>query len=314
MSTDPGRIRRSEPRVQAAPSPSGPPRRGPALRLVSGRGREPLLDAERERMLIADGGERALGELIAWHMPLVRATAARYACRGVAFEDLVSEGTLGLVEAAHRFDPGRAARFGTYAAFWVRAFVRRFARSNQRLVQAPSTRLARRLQSAVPRTRRRLEQEQGAEASSYDVARALGVSPDDLAMVELPPEIAVNTAADVGGHQLSSPEPSPEEGAAAAEERRLRSSSLRDALAGLSERERDIVRRRYLVDDRETLARLGKAYGLSRERVRQVERRACDKLRGVLTVVLECEDGGNSGCPCIRLVVPSASVGLEESA
>ncbi|MCC6524087.1 MAG: sigma-70 family RNA polymerase sigma factor [Polyangiaceae bacterium] len=256
-----------------------------APRGLGTRPRPDLLDADRERMLVAAGTERALDELIRWHMPLVRSTAARYASRGIGFDDLLSEGRLGLVEAARRFDSARGVRFGTYAAFWVRAFVRRYARANQHIVQTPSTRLARKLQSALPRARRALEQQRGREVSADELANALGVTPEEVAMVDAPADLSLSTA-DVTGI-FADAQLSPEDAAASTEERIHVHALIACALEALTSRERDILHRRFLADERPTLAGLGQLYGLSRERVRQVERRACDKLRTALEPALE---------------------------
>src|SRR5690606_24658987 len=110
--------------------------------------------------------------------------AQKYVRPGVALDDLVAEGNLGLVEAVRRFDPAKQARFATYAAGWVRALVRRAALANRRIVGAPSTRNARRLLGTLRATQRRLAAHLGVPPTAEQVAAELGVTVEDVAMVE----------------------------------------------------------------------------------------------------------------------------------
>ncbi|MFW6051680.1 MAG: sigma-70 family RNA polymerase sigma factor [Myxococcota bacterium] len=251
----------------------------------------PILDLETERELVtqlADGSHRALERLVASHMRLVLSIADRYAQRGVAFEDLVSEGAVGLMEAAKRFDPAKGTRFGTYAAWWVRAYVRRHALQNRRIVGAPSTRNARRILWGLRRTEHMLAQRLGRPASREEVAEALDVSSEEVAMVEsliggrdlpvgppMPDQVAYEPP-DVG--------PTPEDNAELGQRERIGARLVQQALAKLDDREREIVRRRLLSEDPSSLAKLGESFGVSRERVRQIQERAQKKLR---TAIME---------------------------
>jgi len=250
----------------------------------------PMLDARTERELleqVAEGSEWALRRLIDSHMRLVICIADRFARHGVPLEDLVSEGSLGLIEAARRFDLERETRFGTYAAWWVRAYVRRYAFANRRMVGAPSTRNARRILWGLRRTERQIAQETGREATRDEVATELRVSPEEVAMVESAlggRDLSLGPAADDDSPALDLPgaEPSPEETAATNEKHRADAERVDAALATLSDREREIIVRRLLDDDSLSLATLGARFGVSRERVRQIQQRAEVKLRGKL--------------------------------
>lgn len=250
----------------------------------------PVLDPEAEKLLIIGlkaGSAEALRSLLSSHLRMVMAMARRYAGFGVSFEDTVSEGIVGLLEAAKRFDPERGTRFSTYGAWWVRAYVRRYALANRRIVGAPSTRNARKVLSALRTTQNAIAQVTGRRATRSEVATGLGVAEDDVAMVE-----AALGARDVpigqgeeGTYEVADARPTPEQQTAEAELETLRRHRIGEALAKLSEREREILIRRYLADDVATLAVVGESLGLSRERVRQLEKRAQRKLR---TALVEC--------------------------
>jgi len=250
----------------------------------------PMLDADEEIELIhrtRRGDQRALGRLLDSHLRLVLAVARRYAGNGISTEDLVSEGNLGLVEAAHRFDAERGTRFGTYAAWWVRAHIRRYALANRRIVATPSTRNARKVLSRLRATQRELAQAAGRSAERSTVAEELGVTEEDIAMVEAAlsgRDVPIGFGEDgAPSFDVVDASPSPEQLAAEDETRELHRDAVAEALDELSEREREIVRRRFFEDEGTTLAVLGEVFGLSRERVRQIEKRAQRKLRSALT-------------------------------
>jgi RNA polymerase sigma-32 factor len=253
--------------------------------------RSPVLDADTERRLVADyqsGSRKALEALIASHMRLVLSVADRYAQRGVPLEDLISEGTLGLMEASRRFDPAVGTRFGTYAGWWVRAFIRKHALSTRRIVTAPSTRNARRILWSLRRTQQSLAQKLGRPPSRDEIAQDLGVSWEEVAMVEgvlggrdLPIGPA-STVDDVPTYEPRDQTPSPEERAARHEGHEQARQRVHAALKRLGEREREIVQRRLLEEDPSSLAVLGETFGVSRERVRQIQERAQKKMRAAL--------------------------------
>ena len=250
-----------------------------------------LLTSDQERELVAAyqrGSRAALEALVTAHVPLVRSIARRYRGHARHDDDLVAEGRLGLLQAAARFEPERGVRFAVYAAWWVRAFVRRFALDNRRIVRAPSTRIGRKLASKLPVTVQRLRQACGREVTDEEIARELGASPEDVAAVRLAlstPDLMLEDEVHMRNDGLVDPLPSPEAQAAEHEQHDQLHHRVREALNALSTREREIVSARYLEDDGATLATLGVRLGISRERVRQLEARARNKLRDQLVDV-----------------------------
>ncbi len=261
---------------------------GPALRRVSRAA--PLLDARRERELLRRVHEghddAAFRELFESHLRLVVAIASRFARAGVSLTELIAEGNLGLIEAAHRFDLSRSTRFATYAAWWIRARVRRFALGNRRVVGAPSTRAARSLLSRLRTVERQLVHELGRAPTREEIAAHVGASSTDVDMVEAAlsgRDVSLGAALD--GLDLADTRPTPEDEAVAAELAASRGRRVRAALETLDRREREIVTRRLVDDDAPTLTAIGATLGLSRERVRQLEERAKRKLRTILREV-----------------------------
>ena len=242
----------------------------------------PLLSAAREAQLIAEaraGSASAKQEIITSHLRLVKRVARRISPHPT--EDALAEGTLGLVEALARFDPERGARFSTYAAHWVRALVTRHVLENRRIVRAPSTRAARRVFAGIGRTERSLAAVESTPTAER-IARALSVSVADVEEV-----VTSMRARDVpvGPQRHGAPEidlptetASPEDAVAHAEESARTTRAIASALARLPARERVIVTARNLDDDSRTLDSLARELSVSRERVRQLERRARDRL------------------------------------
>jgi RNA polymerase sigma-32 factor len=250
--------------------------------------RAPILDVETERSLVkqlAEGSQRALQRLVTSHMRLVLSVAEKHTRQGVSIDDLVSEGSLGLVEAARRFDAERGTRFGTYAAWWVRAYIRRYALANRRMVPVPSTRNARKVLWALRRTEREITQREGRPASREEVAEALGVGPEEVGTVQSVlggRDVAIGPMDDGTIFEPAGDGPTPEDNAADNETHQHNLQRVTQALARLSEREREVVRQRILEDDSMSLASLGESFGVSRERVRQIQQRAQTKLRSSL--------------------------------
>jgi RNA polymerase sigma-32 factor len=246
-----------------------------------------LLDRETERELIAryrdDDDVAALERLVAEHLPLVRSTVARYRRRGASLDDLVAEGRLGLIEAAGRFEPARGVRFATYAAWWVRAYVRRYALGNLRIVGAPNTRAGRRIVGKLPAARRVLAQRLGREPTRDELAAHLDATAADVAMVTAAfsgRDVPMDAHLEERWRDRTGP--NPEQFLREKQEAEVVSRRVERAMGELTARERLIVEKRLMQDERMTLARLGTALGVSRERVRQLEKRARDKLRHAL--------------------------------
>lgn len=248
----------------------------------------PLLDPVREKKLALaakNGDTRARDRLIVAHLRLVIAAAQPYVGGGVSLEDLVSEGCLGLMEAAKRFDPDRGNRFSTYAVWWVRAHLRRYALANRRIVPTPSTRAARKVLGSLQRARKELAQTHGHAPTREELADRIGVKISDLAMVEQAlggRDVALGPTEDGTARELPTPTESPEELTASAEICEQRAAWVSHAMECLTPRERVIVERRLLADERCSLASLGEHFGVSRERVRQIQERARAKLRTAL--------------------------------
>jgi len=249
----------------------------------------PMLEPDVEYQLLTriqeSNDPTALNQLLVSHVRLVLSIAHKYRRHGLPLEDLVSEGNLGLCEAARRFDLSKGTRFSTYAAWWVRALIRRYTIANRRIVGAPSTRAARRLISKLRQTQRELAAELGVPPTKAQIAERLDVTVADVEQVETALSGRdVSLAPTPDGHvvELRCDRQSPEELASQHEASELNRRSIHEALERLEDRERLIIHKRLLVDDRETLADIGAQLGLSRERVRQLELRACQKLRAAL--------------------------------
>lgn len=252
----------------------------------------PTLDPDAERVLlreVAAGSQRALAKLIHAHLRLVVAIAREHARFGVAIDDLVGEGNLGLVQAAARFDVTRGTRFAAYAAWWVRAYIREHTLKNRRIVAMPSTRNARRLTSRLRRTEAALTQRLGCAPTPQQIADELGVSPEDVTMVDRAlagRDVAVGDGPDeLGpGLELADGGASPEEQLAERQSEARQAARLRAAMAKLTPRERDVLERHALAGEGASFAKIGRSIGLSRERARQIDAIARRKVREHLEV------------------------------
>jgi RNA polymerase primary sigma factor len=246
--------------------------------------RVPLLTREEEVALarrIERGDRDARDRMIEANMRLVVSIARRYTGRGLPLEDLVQEGALGLIRAVELFDHRRGHAFSTYATWWIRQGVMDGLTRLGRTVRLPGhvERRVRRAGMAEAALERRL----GRRPSADEVGDAIGATAAevhdlrrwDAATVSLDGPAGPPALARAPGHGAA-PEPGPE--AAALDDERA--EVLGRAVAGLTPREREVVRRRYGLAGRTalTLADLGAEAGLSRERIRQIERRALDDL------------------------------------
>lgn len=253
--------------------------------LASAAGEAPMLSTERELKLAraaARGSAQAFNELVSSHLRLVFSIARQYDRYGASTDDLVAEGTLGLVEAARRFDPTKGVRLAAYAAWWIRAYMRRYTLATRRIVRGPATRQGRKLISNLRRAQRELAQREGEAPSAARVAQALGVDAHSVEEVD-----AYLSGCDVScgldeegrGHEAVAGDPSPEAQVATLEEAKRSSDAVHCALDQLNDRERQIVQRRYLCAESSSLSTIGIDMGLSRERVRQLEQQARLKMR-----------------------------------
>lgn len=253
----------------------------------------PFLGREEERELAARwraaADEAALHRLTGAHSRLVIAVAGRFRHYALPMADLVQEGHIGLLEAAARFEPEREVRFSTYATWWVRASIQDYVLRNWSIVRGGTSAAQKTLFFSLRRLRARLAP--GADKLSVGqrdaIAALIGVAPADVAAMETRlagPDFSLNAPVDdeEGAERLAwlaDDGPLPDESAAARIDAERRSTWLKQALTCLSERELHILRKRRLDEEQTTLEALGERLGISKERVRQIEHRALDKLR-----------------------------------
>jgi RNA polymerase sigma-32 factor len=251
----------------------------------------PLLDAGREKALLRaalQGDARAASELVESHTRLVMKIAARYRRASLSWEDLVSEGVLGLVEAMHRFDLSQDTRFAAYACWWIRARIGQYALDNRRLVRIPSTRNARSVARRLHRTEHRLSQRLTRAPSAQELAAELGVSAAEVAEVRCAlgsSDLSLTPVEDQVGVQLVAESESPEQTLERRQQDLDRRRCVRQALDKLSTRERHVIREQYFEEQGQTLSQLGTAYGVSRQRVGQMLCNARGKLKQELEQV-----------------------------
>jgi RNA polymerase sigma-32 factor len=266
----------------------------------------PILERQREADLARrwrdSGDQGALDELITAHIRLVVRIASGFRGYGLPLPDLIQEGNIGLLEAANRFDLDRQVRFSTYATWWILAAIQEYVVRNASIVRIGTTPAQKSLFFNLRRLRAKLAASSGAlmtDAERQSIADALGVP---LAAVERMeahlsrPDRSLN--APVGEDEeselldmLADPGPTPEEAVGDRLARAARSACLESALSGLSPREREIIERRFLGDEsKSTLADIGERYGVTKERIRQIEGKALAKLKRALGEKPECGD------------------------
>jgi RNA polymerase sigma-32 factor len=256
--------------------------------MVRAAKRAPILGVEEEADLArrAQGGDAgAFKRLLESHLRLVLTIAHEFRSYGLPLEDLVSEGALGLVEAARRFDTGRSVRLAAYAAWWIRAYMRRYTIANRRIVRTPSSRHGRKLLANMRRTQRNLAQANGGQPDAGAVAAALGVTTHDVEEMEAAlsgRDLPCGLDSHGRGFEAVAEAPTPEAVVADAQERRHCARVVGAAMQTLTARERDILRQRYFADEAGSLAAVGTSLGLSRERVRQLQYQAQGKMRDAM--------------------------------
>jgi RNA polymerase sigma-32 factor len=265
-----------------------------------------LLSRDRELMLARawreEGNEAALHELVMAYMRLVVSTASRFRNYGLPMGDLVQEGAVGLMQAAARFEPERDVRFSTYAAWWIRSAMQDYILRNWSVVRTGTTAAQKALFFNLRRLRAKIDDGSGRPLDDEGrrfVADELSVNVSDVEAMEMRltgADQSLNATVGLEGDDewqdfLADQRPSPEETITLAHDNQTRSIWLAQALAGLTEREQTIIRERRLRDDGRTLEELGRQLGISKERVRQIEHRALEKLKtSLLQLTSEASD------------------------
>ena len=259
----------------------------------------PILAPEEEYMLAKrwreHGDTDAAAKLVNSHLRLVAKIAMGYRGYGLPVSELISEGNIGLMQGVKKFEPDRGFRLATYAMWWIRASIQEFILRSWSLVKMGTTAAQKKLFFNLRRMKNQIEAFEEGDLKPADVAKIakdLGVTEDEV--------ISMNRRMGMGGDtSLNAPlrdtegegqwqdflvdtDPLQDEILAEHQESRVRHDLLMDALETLNEREKHILTERRLTDEPKTLEELSQVYNVSRERIRQIEVRAFEKLQAAL--------------------------------
>ncbi len=257
--------------------------------------RFPILGAEEEYMLAKRWREHddveAAHALVTSHLRLVAKIAMKYRGYGLPVADLVSEGNIGLMKAVRKFEPDLGFRLSTYAIWWIKAAITEYVLRSWSLVKMGTVAAQKKLFFSLRRIKGQMKIMDNGDLDAEEATRlaeALDVSESEVVAMNArmsSRDLSLNAPVTKDGDTtefldtLVDEGPSPEALVAEEEERTQRRSLLERALATLPERERHILVERRLKDNPSTLEVLGEVYGISRERVRQLEVRAFEKLK-----------------------------------
>ena len=257
-------------------------------------GRIPVLTREDERELAERFRKQedldAARKLVLSHLRFVVHIARGYSGYGLPVGDLIQEGNVGLMKAVKRFDPSLNVRLVSFAVHWIRAEIHEYVLRNWRLVKIATTKAQRKLFFNLRRMKKNLTWLSAEETAA--VARDLGVTEREVTEMEKrlaardlsfdpTPESDEEEVYSPAAY-LPSPDADPAEQVESAESSEDESDRLHEAMERLDARSREIVQRRWMTDDKATLHELADKYGVSAERIRQIESSALGKLRGLM--------------------------------
>ena len=255
----------------------------------------PVLTPEQEYMLAKRYKEHedpeAAAQLVTSHLRLVAKIAMGYRGYGLPVSELISEGNIGLMQGVKKFEPDRGFRLATYAMWWIKASIQEFILRSWSLVKMGTTAAQKKLFFNLRRMKKNLDAYEDTDLHPDDVAKiatTLGVSEQEVVNMNrrmmMGGDASLNVSLREEGEGqwmdiLQDDNPLQDEIVAEAEEKTVRHDMLVEAMDSLNERERDILTERRLSEDPKTLEELSQVYNVSRERVRQIEVRAFEKLQ-----------------------------------